>query len=118
MEAINLNPTAESPSENVTPGAGIGDLHIAHKSLYEMFGAKQGSGSTDRQLAMIWEWGKEHSPVKDDNDAIAWEIRKLSNRLGSASFNSKPWVNLATYVSTWKQQQGLEKRLKEMETNH
>lgn len=115
MESVNLNPETPIP-ENVTPLPGIGSEHIDHSPLYERFGAKPGMESTDRQLAMIWEWANENSPVKGDKDAIMWEITKLSNKLGSSSFNDKPWVKLATYVSTWQQQRSLEKRLKEMET--
>lgn len=119
MEPVNLSQSADTPlPENSTPGPGVGELHIDHKPLYERFGAKPGSESTDRQLAMIWEWAKESSPVKDDKDAILWEITKLSNRLGSSSFKDKPWVNLATYVSTWKHQRALEERLKQMEVHN
>lgn len=119
MEAINLSPpSTEINAENTSPAAGIGELHVPYKPLYDRFGAKPGVEGTDRQLAMIWEWAKESSPVKDDRDAILWEITKLSNKLGSSSFNDKPWVKLATYVSTWKQQQEIEKRLKEMEKHN
>ena len=115
MEPVNLSPTTAIP-ENTIPDPGIGDLHQDYKPLYEKFGAKPGRESTDRQLAMIWEWAKENAPLKD-KDAILWEVTKLSNKLGSSSFNDKPWTKLATYVSTWKQQRDLEKRLKEMEVH-
>lgn len=119
MEPVNLSQSVDTPiPENIVPEPGIGELYTDHKPLYDHFGAKPGFEGTDRQLAMIWEWGKENSPVKDDKSAILWEITKLSNRLGSSSFKDKPWVNLATYVSTWKQQRALESRLKEMEVHN
>ena len=116
MEPVNLSPSPEIP-KNVTPEPGIGTEHVDFKPLYERFGAKPGLESTDRQLSMIWDWASENSPIKGDKDAILWEITKLSNRLGTSSFNDKPWTKIATYVSTWKQQMNLENRLKEME-NH
>lgn len=117
MEPVNLTQATQASAESARPDQGIGDLHVPHKPLYEKFGAKPGSESTDRQLAMIWEWAEANSPVKGDRDAILWEVTKLSNRLGSASFNDKPWTKLSAYVSTWRQQRALEERLKGMEAN-
>lgn len=116
MEPVQLSPQVETPLD-VTSTAGIGEEYQDHKPLYEKFGAKSGSGSTDRQLAMIWEYAKEQSELKDKG-SVLWEIRKLEMKLGDPPYGQKPWLNLATYISTHKQMLESEKKLRELELHH
>lgn len=118
MDSIDFNAGSSAPiPENVTPDAGIGELHKDFKPLYDRFGAKEGSERTDKALAMIWEYAKEHSELKD-KDSVLWEVRKLEMRLGSPPYGQKPWLNILTYISTHNQMRQAEERLRQMEMHN
>lgn len=117
MEPIELNAPITSQGENQSaPADLLEDPGLALKTpLHENFGAKWGNPGTDRQLNMIWDWAKETYPeAATDKTQLLWEIRKLSNQIGSPIVGEKPWVNLAMYVSTARQLKQTENRLKEM----
>lgn len=115
MDPVSLVPSAPVP-ENVQPDAGIGDQYREHRPLYDRFGAREGSASTDRAFSQLWEYAKETAELKD-KDSVMWEITKLMNRMGSASVGDKPWSKALVYVQTHRQMLQAEKRLKELEVH-
>lgn len=113
--ALTAQDSAQVP-ENVRPDAGIGEQYKEYKPLYERFGAREGSPSTDKALAQIWEYAKENAGNKD-RDSVMWEVTKLLNRFGSPSSGDKPWSKALVWVQTHRRMLEAEKMMREMEAH-
>ena len=115
MPYLETSVVADSPAPDVQQEvvSGIGQLHQDFTPLKDKWGVTD--GSRDDMLKMVWDYAVGQSSVKDDRDAILYEVTKLSNKLGSVGIGEKPWMKVYAYVSTVKNIRDKEKMLREME---
>lgn len=115
MEAVALSPSTDVASEQVDIAASIGSEFKEYKPLYERFGlADKAAPHVERNLAVIWQWAKDHAETKD-KDAILWQVTKLANRIGDAPYGSAPYTKVLNYISEYNRMKQAEDRLRELE---
>lgn len=122
LEPIDLS-TVSPPSEatnSIPEPADIIDVAgILKTPLHEIYGIPWGVAErSDKALNEIWGWARENFPEAETDEDKLWELKRLTDRLGTPKLGNKPWLHLQMYVSTDKQLRSLQRRKMEMEYPH